>query len=138
MEFLPLLSQYSLVRLSHILMSVTNGNYPKPKYGGDIMARKISELRKEKIDLSIYLEEGFETDVDLKKVQLALSVICEQDNFTSREVEDACEIINERVAQYDIRYKIVDMSNEGYDPFDLYGIEFDEDEIDEFDEEYSY
>ena len=42
------------------------------------------------------------------------------------------------MAQYDIRYKIVDMSNEGYDPFDLYGIEFDEDEIDEFDEEYSY
>ena len=102
------------------------------------MAKKISELRKEKIDFSIYLEEGFETDVDLKKVQLALSVICEQDNFTSREVEDACEIINERVAQYDIRYKIVDMSNEGYDPFDLYGNEFDEDEIDEFDEEYSY
>ena len=81
-----------------------------------------------KIVISFDTIKGFDTAVDVKKVQIALAVVLEQDAHDQFTLDQALEIINIRVGAFNINVRpanldIVDMNGEGYDPYGMYNNE---------------
>ena len=81
----------------------------------------------EKIIIDLEMREKFRTEVDVKKVQLALAVVFEQACFRQSELDEALQIIEDRADSYNINWNSADMSNQGYDPFGVYTHDEDED-----------
>jgi len=81
----------------------------------------------EKIIIDLEMREKFRTEVDVKKVQLALAVVLEQASFDQSELDGALQIIEDRADSYNINFNTADMNNQGYDPFGFYVHDEDED-----------
>tara|TARA_R100001244_G_scaffold9958_1_gene11978 strand:+ start:47 stop:304 length:258 start_codon:yes stop_codon:yes gene_type:complete len=76
-----------------------------------------------KIVISFDTIKGFDTAVDVKKVQIALAVVLEQDAHDQFTLDQALEIIYVRVGAFNINFDTVDMNGQGYDPYDMYNNE---------------
>ena len=101
----------------------------KGKQGKEEATPLFKKREPTKIIIDLEMRENFRTEVDVKKVQLALAVVLEQAYFRQSELDEALQIIEERVEEggYNINFNSADMSNQGYDPFGFYAHDEDED-----------